>query len=290
MSPILALDIGGTKILASLVDGATVVERRVMATRRETGPEEWIGQIVRAVEGWEGRYDGIGCAVTGVVAGGCWSPLNTGTLAIPPHYPLADRLGAAFGCRPVLANDAQAAAWGEYLHGAGQGRDMVFLTVSTGIGGGVVTHGRLLVGRGGVAGSFGQAIDGVGARLEDRASGLGIEAAARRAGHDLRAPAIFAACAAGESWAEAVVRASAVDVALLCCNLQLAFDPQVIVIGGGVGMAGGYLERLRRQCDARPDRLRPSLVAAALGADAGVIGIAALARAECTAAPGEKGR
>ena len=185
------------------------------------------------------------------------------------------------GKKPVtLCNDAQAAAWGEFRFGAGAGRDLVFVTVSTGIGGGVVIGGRLLTGRGGVAGSVGLTLEasaGGVAPLETLASGRFIAGAAAKAGHPVDAPAVFAA-AGGEAWAAAVLDRSADVVARLLQNLQLLFDPAVMVVGGGVGLADGYRQRLDARLGHLPPHLKPEIRAAALGKSAGVIGAADLAR------------
>jgi predicted NBD/HSP70 family sugar kinase len=272
---VLAADIGGTKVLAALVTGATVVARRTVETAREDGPDAWTVALGEAAREWAGGWRGLGVAVTGAVAGGRWRALNPGTLDIPAGYPLADRVRALTGAVPVLANDAQAAAWGEYRFGAGAGRDMAFLTVSTGIGGGLVLGGRLVRGHDGVAGSFGQMTDG-GARVEDLASGRGIAADALRRGHDTDARGVFAAAARGEGWATEVIGQSAAQVAALCRNVLWAADPDVIVVGGGVGLARGYLPRVRDALDALAPGAGARIVPAALGADAGVIGMAAL--------------
>jgi predicted NBD/HSP70 family sugar kinase len=279
MSAVLAVDLGGTKTLAALVEGPRVLDRRAFATDRAAGPDGWTAQLAAAVADWHGRFAAIGVAVTGLVARGAWSALNRRTLPVPDAYPLADRVAALMGHVPVLANDAQAAAWGEYLHGAGQGRDLAFLTVSTGIGGGLVLNGRLVGGHRGLAGSFGQTLLPGGARVEDRASGRWIAAAAARRGHPCTAPEVFAAAAAGEVWAEEIVAASAAHVSRLCRNILFSADPELIVIGGGVGLAEGYLDRLAQGFDGLPPSLRPTLARAALGAEAGVIGIAALVSA-----------
>jgi N-acetylmannosamine-6-phosphate 2-epimerase/N-acetylmannosamine kinase len=279
MEPVLAFDLGGSKILAALVAGASVIDRAEVATAREAGPEAWIEQMAEIAARWDGRYGRLGVTVTGLVREGRWSALNPGVLAIPPDYPLAEQVRKRLGQVAVIANDAQAAAWGEHVHGAGQGRDMVFLTVSTGIGGGVVLGGRLLVGRGGLAGSFGQLgpFAEAGARVEDIAAGRWIAlAAAGRAGD---ARAVFAAAQAGDAWAEGIVAQSAERVARLCANVQLALDPGVIVIGGGVGLAPGYLGRVEAALAPLAGPLCPQIVPAALGAAAGAIGIAALAAA-----------
>jgi predicted NBD/HSP70 family sugar kinase len=157
---------------------------------------------------------------------------------------------------------------------------LVFLTISTGIGGGVVANGRLLGGRGGLAGSFGQLLplpEGGEALLEDLASGRFLAAEAARLGLDADARALFAAAAAGHAKAAQAIAASATRVARLCLDIQRMFDPASIVIGGGVGLAPGYLTQVTGALAHLPDLMRPTLVPAALGRDAGVIGIAELA-------------
>lgn len=174
-----------------------------------------------------------------------------------------------------MLNDAQAAAWGEYSHGAGMGRDMVFLTVSTGVGGGIISGGRLLAGRSGMAGHVGllrPLPEGEGL-MEDGASGRFI---ARAAGQ----PDARAAFAAGDTAAAEAIATSARRVGQLCRNLQLLVDPEVIVIGGGVGLAPGYLAQVEGHLAQLEPLYRPTLARAALGAEAGVIGIAALAQQE----------
>jgi N-acetylmannosamine-6-phosphate 2-epimerase/N-acetylmannosamine kinase len=221
----------------------------------------------------------VGAAVTGLVHDGEWSALNPATLGVPGRFPLLARLEAAFGVPALAANDAQAAAWAEYRLGAGGGEDMVFLTISTGIGGGVVLNGRLL---GGLAGHFGLwrgQSDDRQSPLEDDVSGRWIAAEAGRAGHAGSAASVFAAAGTGAAWAQDIVAASASRVARLCRDIQLAFDPRRIVIGGGIGLADGYLDRVRSHLAALPPRLRPTVVPARSGRLAGVIGVASLAAA-----------
>ena len=274
---ILALDIGGTKMLAALVRADTVVEAHTMATPRSGDPEAWLTALFAAIAGWKGRYDTAGVAVSGIIDEGCWSPLNRRTLDIPDRFPLVATVARLAGIDRVLAaNDAQAAAWGEYAFGAGQGHDLVFLTVSTGIGGGIVVGGRLL---GGLAGHFGQfrSLGEEGRTLEDRVSGNWIAAEAAPYLPGATARDVFEAAAGGEGWAATIVNASARETALLCGNIQLALDPARIVIGGGIGLAPGYLESVRQALAGLPPRLTPQLHPAALAEKAGVVGIADLA-------------
>lgn len=274
--PVLAVDIGGTKSLAALAEGPTLIETLTLPTDQKGTPEVWLENLRAAVGGWQGRYDGAAFAVTGLVSGGYWSALNTATLNITERFPLETRARALFGHAPTLANDAQAAAYGEFAFGAGQGEDMVFLTVSTGVGGGIVSNGRLVTGASGLAGHYGQTRGPRGQRFEDKVSGRAIERHARALGQTMSVPEIFDAAANGTCWADDIIETSARGVAALCANIQLTIDPARIVIGGGVGLATGYIDRISNHLEHLQHDLRPALSPAALGANAGVLGIAAL--------------
>ncbi|WP_416799015.1 putative N-acetylmannosamine-6-phosphate 2-epimerase [Ciceribacter azotifigens] len=276
-TPVLAFDIGGTKTLAALVHGNDVLERRVIPTPTDVGSDVWLATVADLAKGWDGRYKCAAAAVTGRVDGDLWSALNPGTLAIPEGFSLAKRFTAVLGTRVLAVNDAQAAAWGEYRFGAGRGRDMAFLTVSSGIGGGLVLGGRLLRGVRGMAGSLGQIPlcgPGGSVRLETLASGFGIANAARCHGHDGDARAVFAAASAGETWAQDILRDAATRLAAAIAGLQAVVDPECIVIGGGVGLAEGFIALLREALATYPEAVVPDLAAAELGADAGIIGVA----------------
>ncbi len=268
---VLALDIGGTKTLVALTEDGRILERVRLRTDISGGAAGLLDAVAAAAAGWP-RIERVGAAVTGLVRNGIWQALNTRTLALPEPHPIEASLWERFGCPARAVNDAQAAAWGEWREGAGQREDMVFLTVSTGIGGGIVSGGRLL---GGLSGSFGQWVDEDGARFEDRASGRWMAAAARDSGRIAEAAEVFAALPA--PWAEALVDEMAGRLAVLCRNVQLALDPCRIVIGGGIGLAPGMIGRIEAAFAGLEPVLRPTLVPASLGADAGLLGAAALA-------------
>jgi N-acetylmannosamine-6-phosphate 2-epimerase/N-acetylmannosamine kinase len=276
--PVLAIDIGGTKILAALVAGAEVLDQRRMATPRSGEADDLVQAVGELAQPWLDRVGVVGVAATGIFDQGGWHALNAEVLAIPAGYPLAARLRSVLHRPVTTTNDAQAAAWGEHRFGAGEGRDMVFVTISTGVGGGIVAGGRLL---GGIAGSIGQIADMQsrdGGPAEDHCSGRWIERAAARSGHPGSAAEVFAAAASGAEWAEAIIRTASERVAVLLRTLQLIVDPPRIVVGGGVGLAHGFLDRIERQHAGIGPRLRPRLVAAATGAAAGILGAADLAR------------
>lgn len=282
---LLAVDIGGTKSLAALVGPvdpttghAKLLKTATIPTDPTGTPDMWLANLDRAVIDWQGQYGGMAIAVTGFVSDGYWSALNTATLDLPGRYPLAERIHALFGHEPVLANDAQAAAFGEFTHGAGEGQDMVFLTVSTGVGGGIVSNGELVRGDTGLAGHYGQTRARNGVRFEDEVSGRAIARKARALGHALSVPEVFEAARNGAAWAEDLLESSAHGVAALCADIKLTIDPARIVIGGGVGLAPGYLDRVINHLEHLRHELRPALCPAALGANAGLLGIAALHR------------
>ena len=284
MTTVLAVDLGGSKILACLVQEGRIVDERQVPTPRQEGPDGWLRAIQAIGDDWEGRFAVAGIAVTGVVRRGRWYALNPETLAVPQGFLLETELTRRLHVAVTAGNDAQMAAWGEHVAGAGQGiADLVFVTVSTGIGGGVIVDGRLLLGRGGIAGSVGQLRQTADLRVEDLASGSGIAKEAARRGKDVSAAAVFTAAAGGEPWAADILRGAVEAGAILFRNLQFAYDPLRIVVGGGVGLADGYLDQVRALLADVPELERPELVPAALGAKAGILGIADLALREAAA-------
>lgn len=276
-APVLAIDLGGTKTLAALVAGAEIIDSRRSDTPRDGGVEAWLDNATELARPWQGRFERAGIAVTGGVADGAWYPLNPATLPIPPGYKLAEQLSARLGVPVAAANDAQAAAWGEYRFGAGQSTDMIFLTISTGIGGGIVLDGKLLSGRSGLAGHVGvtrlAGPDGL-TLLEAHGSGSALAQLAAGTGLPTEPPALFARAEQGDAQAVALIDRVVAPVALAIVNLQLVLDPDCFVIGGGMGLQPLYLARLEAATAGFPDALRPILRAAALGANAGLVGMA----------------
>ncbi len=278
----LGVDIGGTKTLAGLVAEGHVLARDLRPTARDAGADDWMAATAGLAQNWPGRFGCAGVAVTGVVADGLWSPLNPGILNVPPGFPLVARLEQLLGVPVLAVNDAQAAAWGEFRHGAGRGTSsLVFATVSTGLGGGVIVDGKLVVGRRGVAGSLGQlaprAPDAV--RMEDTLSGQWMAWQAAADGHDLDAAGVLAAADAREDWAEHIVGQSVERLSTLLADLHYLLDPDRIIIGGGLGLRPTYLDRLRARVAATRTHAAIDIVPAALGADAGIVGAADLAAA-----------
>jgi N-acetylmannosamine-6-phosphate 2-epimerase/N-acetylmannosamine kinase len=152
MTTVLAVDLGGSKILACLVQNGQVLEERRVPTPRAGGVAAWMDAVGELAGPWTGRFALAGVAVTGLVRRGRWQALNPDTLPIPAGFLLEAELTRRLRVPVSSLNDAQAAAWGEHVAGAGKGvQDLVFVTISTGIGGGVILGGQLVMGRSGMA-------------------------------------------------------------------------------------------------------------------------------------------
>jgi len=286
---VLAVDIGGTKIAFADIEDNKPLNRHQIQTPRTGRGEDVVGAIVKEVS--QRRPSRIAVATTGIVSEGCLSALNPGTLPIENRFPLVARLRQLTGMTPLIVNDAQAAAWGEYRFGAGQGcRNFIFVTVSTGVGGGLVLDGRLDVGSAGLAGHVGHmTVDGsqhscgCGRKgcLETLASGSAI---ARRyyegSGQVVGAPEIFGLAADGDELAERTIEQAAKGLAETFANIVAAVDLDAIALGGGVGLAPGFIDRVRRHVTHLPAVFQRQIKPAASGSDAGLIGVADLALAK----------
>jgi N-acylmannosamine kinase len=278
--PHTAIDLGGTKIAAARILGGRVLDRRQIATPRTQSFEPILEAMARLVDGW---IDGpVAVATTGLVDGGCLTAVNPQTLALPVDFPIEARLAERLGVAVRAINDAQAAAWGEFRFGAGRGTaSMVFLTVSTGVGGGLVLDGAVRTGPRGLAGHIGHVVAapdgpfcGCGRRgcLEAVAAGPALaQAASRLFRRPTSAEDLFAA-SADDRDAAGLVDDAAAAIARVLGNLKATLDLDLAVIGGGVGLASRLLPRIEVGVSREPDRFRVPVVHAALGHDAGLIG------------------
>jgi len=282
---VLAVDIGGTKIAFAEVTGAQLSKRRQIPTPRSGGGDAVVEAIAAEIKNT--RPSRFSVATTGIVSGGTLTALNPLTLPVEDRYPLAERLQAATGLRPAVVNDAQAAAWGEYRFGAGQGyRSFMFVTVSTGVGAGLVLDGSLQIGTTGLSGHIGHMtvpgqirVCGCGRRgcLETVASGTAIALRfAEETGYTASTPAVFEAAASGDAVAERLLDEAAETLAQAFANVVAAVDIDCIAVGGGVGLAPGFLDRIDIHVVQLPAIFRRPVVAAEAGPDAGMIGIANL--------------
>ncbi|WP_068116053.1 ROK family protein [Tropicimonas marinistellae] len=280
-----ALDLGGTKLAAARIVHGEIVARVQVPTRGDASAAEQVAdmhEIARKV-GLESS-DRVGLAVAGRVdASGVWRAVNTETLSNLADVNLR-RLASDVFERPVtVLNDAQAATLSEYCFGAGHGSDaMAYVTVSTGVGGGLVLGGTLVRSAHGLAGHVGFTTAragmhrcGSGRRgtVESIAAGRAITAEANRQGHPVQdARAVFEAWHDGAAWAEAIIDGSAAAVAEMCANLTACLGIDRVVLGGGIGLADGYEERIRFHLESEPPLFRPELVLAQLGQDGVLLG------------------
>ena len=271
------VDIGGSKVAVLVVDpaGAVLARRHVPAASAQPDEAiEHIAQVIRAAVEEAGAtladVEAIGLGVPGRVdttTGDVTFAVNLGW----QHLPLGRRLEEALGVRCVVENDVRAAAVGLHARQTfGRTDDLVFLGIGTGISAGVVLDGRLHRGVRGLAGEVGHVVldpDGApcacGLRgcFETIAAGAGIARAAREAversttdGHtttlatnlDPTAADVFAAAAAGDQTAETIVNRAAEAIARMVHELVLAYDVELVVIGGGISRAGQpLLDRVR---------------------------------------------
>jgi len=315
---VVAVDLGGTQIRAAALRGKTLYTRVGLLTGENPTPERVIPRVYDAIQETLDKTAASGeqIAGIGIAAPG---PLNhkTGVIYNPPNLPawqgvpLRDMVAQRFGLPVFVENDAHAAGLGEYLFGAGRGcGDMVYLTISTGIGGGIISGGKIMEGTSGTAGELGHmTIDWRGERcncgnvgcLEVIASGTAIARQANAAlaagrGADLlaflraqqgqpgelqaTARVVGVAAAAGVATAQAIIQHAAEALGVGLVNIIHSFNPEVIVLGGGVTQIGPLLLqpalRLVRERTMRVPREAVRITLAELGANVGLIGAGAL--------------
>ncbi|MEK8033631.1 ROK family protein [Ideonella sp. DXS29W] len=276
---VIALDVGGTHSRVALIEDGRIIERAQRSTPARHGPPAVVAALDELLAPWRAEPSlPIGVAIAGVVAG----PGVTAHAGLPGWnaYPLAARLGELHQ-RPVhVINDARAAAWGEYCHGAGRGcSEFCFVTVSTGVGAGLVLDGRLHRARNGLEAELGETLTTDGRPMEDLASGTALDRAAREMGL-ANASALCDAADNGHPAAAAALQQAVSILAAKLADLTVLLGITRSAIGGGLGLRPGYLDRLQQAMQTLPPLCRHELVPAALGADAGLLGVAAwLARA-----------
>lgn len=316
MSLILAVDLGGTKIYSALVgEGERILRRDVRPTEAPLGQERVIANILASLDVVTppGALRDGSIRALGVGAPGPLDP-ETGRIIFAPNLQWRDVnlkqiLEDVLGIPVFLENDANLAAFGEHLYGAGRGHDhMVFLTVSTGVGGGLILGGEIYSGAFGGAGEVGHIVVvpegptcscGNRGCLEAVASGRAIRRRAvelisggngRRilelAGGnpaDVDAPVVTRAAQEGDPEAREILESAGRYLGMAIAGICTLLNPSLFVIGGGVARGAGRLlleaaeeEARRRVLPAFREILR--IVPAALLGRAGVLGAAAYVR------------
>jgi len=283
------IDLGGTQVRVALArsDGNLIASIKTK-THLLKSPQAMVDWAAREIERHRGREKVRSIAI------GAPGPIDAkrGVLVNPPNLPwrnvpLAAMLTKATGAQVHLANDADMAGLGEFTRGAGRGtRNMVYITWSTGVGGGLIVDGRLHRGAHGTAGEIGHMIidpngplDNCGQRgcLEVFCGGANL---ARETGHT--AAELFGAAAKGDKQARMIVEKAARYMGMALISLTNAFDPEMFVMGGGVSHSWALvqptmLEVLRSSPFIKPAR-RPRLRRARLGDRAGQVGAVEWAR------------
>ena len=314
-APVLAIDLGGTKILAAVISRqGQVMARELHLTSAGEGPQAVIDRMLSVVDHLLGVSDmeppqlhSVSLAAAGAI------DFERGVVTSSPNLPgwqnvpLRDMVKRKYQVKTFLLNDASAAALGEHEFGVGRGiSNLIYLTVSTGIGGGIIIDGKLYLGPSGSAGEIGHmTIDVNGPQcscgnigcLEVLASGMAIarETVRRIRGgersslsellggkiENITAEQVGMAAQSGDSLAMEVIHRAASYLGMGMVNLVNIFNPEMIVVGGGVAQMGDLLlDPARRVVETRAFKLPSkavSIVPAHLGDEAGVMGAAVFA-------------
>ncbi len=309
----IGIDIGGTKVLGALVDasGTVTLEKRVPSPAQD--PDQMV-EVVASLITELADSAGQELEAVGVAAAGFIDATGSTVLYAPNlkwrNEPLRQRLEQRTKLAVVIENDANAAGWAEFRFGAGQGtRDMVMLTLGTGVGGAIISDGQLRRGGFGIAGELGHIRVvrdgrpcGCGRKgcVEQYASGTALLNAAKAlvasndpaaamlaelspSAEQLTGQHIAQALSAGDSGARALIEDLGQYLGEAMGSITAALDPEVYVIGGGLSEAGELvLEPIRRSFEAEvpANGFRPvaKVVGATFSNQAGVIGAADLAR------------
>jgi glucokinase len=313
MSYAIGIDVGGTKVLGGVVDEAG----KILATARKDTPRQGGQALTQTIADTalelmaQCEVTSIGVSAAGFVSSDRKTMLATPNIADWNGVNLDSELNALIGLPVVIENDANAAAWGEAKFGAGRNHNhMMMLTVGTGIGGGIVVNGNLYRGAFGIAAEFGHLcvvpdghLCGCGARgcFEQYASGNALLRHTREAISatpeiarnllsrgdgtiaGLTGKVITEAAREGDPVALAAFNTTGQWLGAGIASLSVLLDPECVVIGGGVIEAGEILlkptrESLERTMPFAGKHPYPTLIAAALGNEAGLVGVADLAR------------
>lgn len=304
---VVAVDLGGTKLAAALVNGKGRILQRKSVSVDASSPLAPVGQIVELVrelvggKGVQRKVAAVGAAVPGLVRrdGTVWAPNLRGWRKMA----LARRLKGALGVPVLVESDRNAAVVGEAWRGAAQGKnDAIILMLGTGIGAGILSGGRLVRGAHELSGCAGWMVvtDGFGkeaqrvGQLESLVAGPAIARAAKKQPSQrpggLR-EAIPTKTIDAYEVAEAARRGDPASIKvyleagrLLGCgvaNLVSLFDPEIVVIGGGLAQASDlFLNALRKSMKERAQPVSSKqvrVVTSTLGAEANLLGVARLA-------------
>jgi glucokinase len=303
----IGVDLGGTNIRVARIDQhGQILDHVEELTKAKAGAETVLNQIqslVESIRASSGAIEirGVGVSAPGPLDTKTGAALNIPTLAGFDNYPLLSALTKRLQAPVILENDGIAAAIGEWRFGAGMGLDnILYVTVSTGIGGGVILDNRVLRGRQGMAGHIGHMMmvpDGALCNCGNHgcfeAYGAGPAFAARaklRASHShntilgkhntiIDSPAVFAAAKLGDELALSLLQDEAGILGSGFASLAHLFSPDVIIMGGGLSHEFETLYPTmheRFQNNLMPAFKTTKIVKAQLGGNSGIVGAASL--------------
>jgi glucokinase len=313
MSYSIGVDVGGTKVLGGVVD----VDGRVLAHARRDTPRQGGAELTETIADVAQELmkafavGSVGISAAGFVSSDRKTMLASPNIASWNGVDLEHELSEQIGLSVVIENDANSAAWGEARFGAGRGEDhLMLLTIGTGIGGGVIVNGELYRGAFGTAAEFGHMrvvpeghLCGCGARgcFEQYASGKALLRHAREAinaspevarnllslgdgtSEGVTGKHITDAAHEGDPVALAAFNTTAQWLGAGIASLSVVLDPACVIIGGGVIDAGEILltptrAAVERYMPFAGKHPTPKIIAAELGNEAGLVGVADLAR------------
>ncbi|MGX2947962.1 N-acetylmannosamine kinase [Frederiksenia canicola] len=286
MTACLAIDVGGTKIAAALVTlndkDAQVEQRMQIHTPQNPSAEALDIALAEILQKFEGQFDKVSVASTGIIQNGILTALNPKNLGNLAFFPLEESVKKHTDKPITLLNDAQAAGCAEFLR-QDDIENFAFITVSTGVGGGIILNRKLFTGTNGVAGHIGHSLADPNGEVcgcgrvgcvEAVAAGRAIARDAAKWDNPCEPPEVFERFRAGDLQAVTLVEKSAKAIAHLIADLKINLDIQRIALGGSVGLAEGYLARVEHFLAEMPEIYRPEIVRAYYAQDAGLIGAA----------------
>ncbi len=296
------VDLGGTKLRIGIVNSdGNVIENIQIPTHNHRGPETVINNIndnitdlLKKTNIKQKDLEGIGICVPGFFNSEMGKIFSLTNLPGWEGIPIVDIIEKKFHMPVKLANDAHMAAYGEYLYGAGKGtKNFVYITISTGIGGGIIIEGKPYYGTNHGAAEFGHIVIDINGEkcncgnygcFEAMASGTAIAKHGERIkslseNKPVKAEHVFEAAKGGNRLAIDIIDKEALYLGIGLCNILAAYNPEMIAIGGGVSNQWDILYpkimRIIKNRALKHNAKACKIVKSRLKEDAGIIGAAA---------------
>lgn len=306
----IGVDLGGTKIYTAICNElGEIFNEEVIATEVDKGPEQIVDKIINSIKKVSKNIKAEEIKAIGIGSPG---PLNIkeGLIVSPPNLPIrnfniVDKIKSEFKLPTFLDNDANAATLGEYIFGAGKGTEnMIYITASTGVGGGAILNGKIYRGSTSNALEIGHTtisrdgrVCGCGNRgcVESMSSGIYIEKMANdligeekettlKNYEKITAKEVFTEAAKGDQVSNYILSETLSYLGMAVANCANIFDPDKIIIGGGITKGGsivlGKINEEVKNRSLEPIYKNCKIEKAQLGDQAGVIGAVALAMVE----------